>query len=348
MRVGAVIAIAAAVAVGVILLTRGDSGRHAGTPGSTGGNPAPTAQGRPRPGRQAVRRGKRGAPDQPAPGTGPLLGIADQKPETFRDPRFRALGVARTRLSTPWNSIFTEPGRLGAWLSAARAAGLEPLVAFERSRGAGCPADPCSAPPIDAYERAVRAFHRRYPWVTLLQPWNEANSSTQPTGKRPELAAAYYEAVKRVCPACTVTAADLLDATNLTRWLTGFRAALHEQVPQLWGLHNYRDTNRFRLTGTRHLLSLVPGDVWITEAGGIVSFTTASGRPVLPYDEQRAARATRFLFRIAGVLPRIKRIYVYQWKIDFPGNRFDAGLVAPDGKQRPALAVITRKLALLR
>jgi hypothetical protein len=198
------------------------------------------------------------------------------------------------------------------------------------------------------YERAVAAFHRAYPWVRLLQPWNEANSATQPTGKHPERAAAYYDAVRQVCPGCTITAADVLDAGNLERWLTRFKAALHGTPAPLWGLHNYSDTNRFRTSGTKRMLSLVPGQIWLTEAGGIVAFTTADGRAALPYDEQRAGRAIRFLFRLGRLSPRITRIYVYQWKIDFPGNRFDAGLVGPDGKPRPSLRVLEQHRSLLR
>jgi hypothetical protein len=347
------VAVVAVLAV-ALLATRGGDDKPqqpAGTPATT--VPA-TAQGkkpdriRPRGKRQAVRRGKGTQPDRPAPGSDALLAIADQKPETFSDPRFRALGVTRTRLNTPWNSIFTEPGRLAGWLDAARAAGLEPLVAFERSRGAACPAQPCALPSVGQYERAVRAFRAKYPWVRLLQPWNEANSATQPTGKHPERAAAYYEAVKRICPGCIVTGADLLDSNNLERWVPRFRAALRGPTPRLWGLHNYTDSNRFRTSGTRRFLSLVPGEVWLTEAGGIVSFTTSDGRAALPYDEQRAAKATRYLLGLAGVSPRIRRIYVYQWKIDFRGNRFDAGLVDPDGKPRPALQVIASHRAQLR
>jgi hypothetical protein len=92
----------------------------------------------------------------------------------------------------------------------------------------------------------------------------------------------------------------------------------------------------------------VPGQIWLTEAGGIVAFTTADGRAALPYDEQRAGRAIRFLFRLGRLSPRITRIYVYQWKIDFPGNRFDAGLVGPDGKPRPSLRVLEQHRSLLR
>jgi hypothetical protein len=96
------------------------------------------------------------------------------------------------------------------------------------------------------------------------------------------------------------------------------------------------------------MLSLVPGEIWLTEAGGIVAFTTADGRVALPDDENRAARAIRFLFRLASLSPRITRIYIYQWTIDFQGNRFDAGLLGPDGKPRPALQAILQRRSLLR
>jgi hypothetical protein len=346
----AIAAVVVAVAIGAAVLAGGGSNNPSPTTHATTPQAAPKTQPAPQPKhhREGVVRGHGSQPDRPAPGSGPLLGIADQKPQTFSDPLFRRLGVARSRLNTPWNSIFTEPARLGAWLQAARNAGVEPLVAFEHDRGDACPAQPCVLPPVSQYAKAVAAFHRAYPWVHLIQPWNEANSATQPTAHHPERAVAYYQVVRHICPTCSIPAADVLDGSNLTSWLTRFKAALHGPLPRLWGLHNYSDTNRFRDTGTRKILSLVPGQVWFTEAGGIVSFVTASGRTALSYDEQRAARAIRFLFTLARLSPRITRIYVYQWKIDFPGNRFDAGLVGQDGRPRPALKVLMGHLSLLR
>ena len=352
--------VAVALVVGAVLVFAGGGGGGDDDGGDTnGGTQTPTTDTRatpktqpgkaaPRPGREEVKRGHGTTPDEPAPGTGPLLAIADQKPETFSDPEFRKLGVARSRLNTPWNSIFTEPARLAQWLDAARAAGIEPLIAFEHARGESCPAQPCRLPSVAAYTRAVTAFHRRYPWVHLLQPWNEANSGTQPTGKHPERAAAYYEAVKKICAGCTITAADVLDSGNLDRWLARFKSALHGTPTPLWGLHNYTDSNRFRTTGTKRMLAAVNGQVWLTEAGGIVTFVTADGRTALSYDEQRAARSIRFLFRLARLSPRITRIYVYQWKIDFPGNRFDAGLVRANGQPRPSLRALLQHRSLLR
>jgi hypothetical protein len=342
----------AAVLVAVLALGKGSDEQTTTTPTATTSTVKKPAtrpgKARLRKGRQKFRRGHGTQPDRPAPGTGPLLGIADQKPQTFSDPLFRSVGVARSRLNTPWNSIFTEPARLAAWLDAARAAGVEPLVAFEHARGDACPARPCTLPSVAEYARAVGAFHQRYPWVHLLQPWNEANSATQPTGTHPERAAAYYERVRKICPGCVITAADVLDSGNLERWLSGFKAALHGAPTPLWGLHNYSDTNRFRTSGTKRMLASVNGEIWMTEAGGIVSFVTADGRTALPYDEQRAARAIRFLFTLARLSSRITRIYVYQWKIDFPGNRFDAGLVGLDGKPRPSLRVLLQHRSLLR
>jgi hypothetical protein len=346
-RTAIVAAALVAAALVVVLLTRGGSHTERREPPATTHPGKSTAHGKAAR-RETVRKASGTTPDEPVPGTGALVGIGDQKPATFGDPRFRALGVVRVRLNTPWNSIFTEPRRLAAWLDSAHAAGLEPLVAFEHNRGDACPASPCNLPPLAAYERALHGFHERYPWVHLIQPWNEANSSTQPTGRYPDRAAAYYEAVKRICPDCVVPAADLLDSTNTPRWIARFKAALHGPMPMLWGLHNYSDVNRFRETGTRRVLDLVPGEIWLTETGGIVRFTTATGRVALPRDPQRAARATRFMFRLAARFSRIKRVYIYQWKIDFAGNRFDAGLVDASGHPRPALAVVEEHAALVR
>ena len=64
----------------------------------------------------------------------------------------------------------------------------------------------------------------------------------------------------------------------------------------------------------------------------------------LPYNEKRAARATKFMFKLAGSNRRIKRLYVYSWKGETRGARFDAGLVGPDGRPRPAYYLVAKKL----
>ena len=66
-----------------------------------------------------------------------------------------------------------------------------------------------SAPSVAAYRGAVRAFRARYPWVRAFEAFNEPNHSTQPTYRRPELAAGYWRALRADCRRCTVAAGGL-------------------------------------------------------------------------------------------------------------------------------------------
>ena len=276
---------------------------------------------------------------------GPYVGISDQDPNTFSDSRFVALGMRYARLITPWDAIFSEPDRLDRWLQAAKAAGVTPLVAFNHARGDQCPKKPCVLPSVGRYRAAFKAFYAKYPWVRSYQPWNEANHQSQPTGKNPKRAAQFYNVVRSICHGCTITAADVLDGTNLKRWLTVF-TKYAKGKPRLWGLHNYTDTNRFRSTGTKTMLRLVKGQLWLTETGGIVAFTTAGGKVALRHDEKRARRAIDFLFKLARTTKRITRVYVYQWRKTQIGDRSDAGLVAPDDSPRASLQALRRQLGL--
>jgi hypothetical protein len=278
----------------------------------------------------------------------PAIGISDNQPATFADPFFQILRLHYARLVTPWNSVFSERARLDAWLQAARSQGIRPLVSFEHARGARCPKQPCKGPNTAQYKRAWTAFHKKYPWVRDISPWNEVNSATQPTGGRPDLAATYYNVVRASCRGCSIVAADLLDTTNIRRYVAAFLTKAQGK-PRLWGLHNYTDTNRFRANGTTALLQSVKGTVWLTETGGVVKFVTQGGKVALPKSETRAKKAMDYMFRLAETnAARIKRIYVYQWKINNLFDRFDAGVVRPDGTPRPSFDVLTLNASIAR
>jgi hypothetical protein len=271
------------------------------------------------------------------------VGVADQSPTTFSDPNFQSLGVRYSRYITAWNTVLVNPDALDAWIGAARAAGVEPMIAFNHSDGDQCPASPCRLPSVRQYRAAFSEFRRRYPDLRTIQPWNEANHQSQPTAKKPRRAAEFYNAVRSLCRGCRVVAADLLDATNMERWLGEFQR--YAKKPRLWGLHNYTDTNRFKTSGTERLLRTVPGEVWLTETGGVFEFRTVDGRVPLRASEDRAARSIRHMFRIAATYgSRIKRLYVYQWRKTNAEDRFDAGLVAPDGQPRRSLDVLRQLL----
>jgi hypothetical protein len=81
--------------------------------------------------RRPVRRSPAVVRGGPAGSVGgwPLPGISDQQPALFTDPLFAPLGARIARFVARWNVMRTHRGELAAWLHAARAARVEPLVA---------------------------------------------------------------------------------------------------------------------------------------------------------------------------------------------------------------------------
>jgi Glycosyl hydrolase catalytic core len=273
-------------------------------------------------------------------------GVSEQGTTMFTDPCVRALGIRTARLVAPWNAIDTEAAWLDAWLGAAVGAGVQPLMVFNRARGSRCPHDPCELPDVASYEAAVGRFLARYPWVHVITPWNEPNHQGEPTSRNAEAAAAYYGAVRRACPACTIVAGDVLDTGNMLRWLAAYQAALPER-PAVWGLHNYHDTTHQVADGLESFLNAVAGEVWLTETGGIVQLRNSSGRVTHRYDEQRAANGVRQAFALARAhAARVRRVYIYNWQDD-PNGYFTSGLLDASGRARPAFFVFGDELALL-
>jgi hypothetical protein len=285
----------------------------------------------------------------PARAEAVAVGIADQNPGVFTDRLFTNLKVKRSRNFPAWNvALVSRQARgLDAWLDAAQAAGVEPLISFSQSLGSKCPKKPCKLPTVSEYTRAFRAFRRRWPHVRVISPWNEANHRSQPTFKNPKRAAQYYNIVRKYCRGCKIVAADVIDETNMERWLAEFRR--YARSPRLWGLHNYLDTNprkgRRKSDGTVRLLKAVRGQVWLTETGGLVRFKLPDGRTLFPYNISRANKAVRRMFSLAKrYRSRIKRLYIYNWFGQPRSQRFDAGLVNPSGTPRPAYSTVRRTL----
>ncbi len=246
------------------------------------------------------------------------------------------------RYVTPWD-VMKDPTsydaqQLDAWLTAAQAAGVQPLVSFNHSTGDDCPRSPCHKPTGTQYRTMFKAFMAKYPAVTTISPWNEANHMAQPTYKRPDLAALYYHVVKQECPACTVVAADALDISNIADWLAAF--AKKAPDARLYGMHNYGDTNHFETDGIKTVLKTVKGDIWLTETGAITSFVTTSGKVSFKPSDSRAAKAMDYLFKtLLPVSTRIKRVYLYHWGSD-PANRWDSALLDKVGKPRKIYSIV--------
>lgn len=265
----------------------------------------------------------------------PAIGIGEQQAAMFTDKRFIDLGVKKVRLVAAYDtaSVRFERDLTTVWLAGAARAGAEPFITFGHSR-----VHPRKLPSVSEYRAAFRAFRRRFPQVRVFAPWNEINHASQPTSDAPRRAAEYYNVMKAECTGCVVLAGDVLDQAGMVRYLERYRRHLDGE-PAIWGLHNYADSNRLRSSGLRDLLATVKGEVWLTETGGIVKF----GRS-FPRDEQRAARAVRYAIKLARDNERVTRIYLYNWTGADPGARFDAGLVGPDGDERPALDALRAAL----
>jgi hypothetical protein len=273
-----------------------------------------------------------------------IVGIGEQSPELFQDPRFQSTGIRNARLLVPWDLIKVGGWPLQAadlWLTRAQRDGIDPLVSFGHSMS---PKTQHRLPSVRQFTAQFKAFRARYPWVREFSTWNEANlGSKQPTGRHPRQTAVFYRAIKRHCRGCTVVAVELLVTSNwrMYRWIRAFR---HRAGGGrlIFGLHNYPDVTRLRSVRTRNFLRHVKNaEIWITETGGIVRHRK------FKYDESRAERVVRHVFKLVSRLPRVKRLYIYNWQYD--GNvRWDSGLISREGKERLAYYALLDGLTLDR
>jgi hypothetical protein len=259
------------------------------------------------------------------------LGIGEQGVEMFSDPRFGALALEHVRVVAPYDAA-CRPGPaqqyVDTWLAAARRAGTRPLVAFASSWRSYW-----RLPSYRTYLRCMRAFHARYPWVRDFNAWNEANHGSQPTYREPRRAAGFYNALKRACPSCRVAAGDVLDWWNMKRWVLEYLRHLRGR-PRLWSMHNYFDVNAFRpwrASGTRRLLRLTRGRLWISETAGIVYYVREG-----KLGERHAAAATRRMLSLPRHSRRIRRVYAYQWQAECRPRVWDSAWFRPSGAARPS------------
>jgi hypothetical protein len=275
------------------------------------------------------------------------IGIGSNDASMFSDPRFAALHIGTARAVLPWDVATSraERGQLRrfrVWLRAAQAAHVSPLVSF----GAGDTSAAAGnyAPTTPQYERAVKAFLRQFPQVRTFTAWNEPDFSWRPLARDPALAANYFNALKVLCPRCTVLAGDVYVPTTgqpflnhahalLGPWLRAYIRGLHHR-PDGWALHDYHEIRDHSTAQIRTLLSMTSGPVWLDETGGVLH------RGTWPRESAKAAaRDEQFLLSLAKRFHRITRIYHYQW-IGVPSAGWDSGLIGPNGRPRPAYNVL--------
>ena len=280
------------------------------------------------------------------------VGIGDQNAAMFDSARWQQLKLKRTRYLVPWdwNKHPAQVAETTDFMNRARAARQQVLVAFTARRGCWngtrySKSKACRAPSAKAYRKSFQAFDNQFPWVKTYSAWNEVNHASQPTNNKAYLAVRYYEELRKQARKrkYKVMAADMLDTSSMAGYLRSFMRKASGK-PRLWGLHNYQDVNRNTSADTRKMLSIVPGEVWLTETGGIVKFQNFG------YNPTRAAKRTTWMFKLAdrydskqrGLRSKVTQLFIYRWFGEGRTARFDAGLVNPNGTPRKALAVVKK------
>ena len=282
------------------------------------------------------------------------VGVGEQNVSMFDQSRWQSLKLKRVRYIVPWDWRRADSAAVEHYMNRARQARQDVLVTFTARRGCWSGTRysrkrACRAPSAKAYRASVRAFDNKFPWVKTYSAWNEVNHASQPTYRKPGLAVRYYDVLRKDARKrkFKVMAADILDTSNMAAYLRSFMRKA-KGSPRLWGLHNYQDVNRHTQDDTRRMLDIVPGEVWLTETGGLVKFSGV--RKFSRYSEKRANTATRWMFTLAnrydskrrGMRSKITRLFVYKWYGEPRSARFDAGLVNPDGSPRKHFATFRR------
>jgi hypothetical protein len=296
-------------------------------------------------------------------------GIADQKAHTFVDPAFAPLrdaGMKSARYVVRYDALRYKNDRklryhadnLANWMTAAKAAGVRPLVTFWVTASSSKSLKRKVS--ASRYRTEFKRFRKAYPEVRDFSLFNEPNL-TGPYKNDPAALGRLYATIKkdlRSCKSCRLLPGDLhlTSGTATAAYALKVRRAAKTSIG-IWGLNNYNDVNDRRSTQTSRFLrssAVKRSKVWLTETGGVYA-RKASSEKRNPFLAQRkkatsdSARAkyqydaTRYLRTIAKRYSRqLQRVYIYQLQSDpnpswTPGSRngsWDSGLLDPRGQKR--------------
>jgi hypothetical protein len=280
----------------------------------------------------------------------PLVGIGNENARMFRNGYYTQLNTRIVRYIAPYDAVAHRYSLDQAitFIQGAEATHEQVLVAFYHSEYS-----PLNLPSVAQYQRDVAKFIKIFPHVKQYQAWDEANRGYIPHAEASPSAdttAKYYQALIRACKGCNVIGLDVLDQQYIGPTLEYIRefkeeiGRLKTIMPTIWGLHDYSDVNRLESFRTREIIrAFGGGQTWLTETGGIVQFGGAFPN-VHGSGLTRAAKVIQYMFRLAGVLPQVKRLYVYDWTGGVDSTRFDAGLTNTHEQPRPGYVIVCKQL----
>jgi hypothetical protein len=267
------------------------------------------------------------------------IGIAEQSPAMFSSPDWQRMRAPDVRYTVAWDalSVKWQRAEIDAYMAAAENAGARVLLGFTHARSPN-QARRRMLPSPHRYRREFLRFRKRYPFITSYLTWNEANHRRQPTWKRPDLVARYYDILRDNCRGCTVVGPAVLDSTGMADWVRTVERYARHRIG-IWAIHNYIDANRFRTRGTRALLRATKAKIWFTETGGLVRRDNGS---TIDFAASRghALKATRWVIRLARLSSRVQRVYFYDWVAPPPRSTWDSALTDPRGRPRPSYRVV--------
>ncbi|HEV3046126.1 MAG TPA: hypothetical protein VGY13_02075 [Solirubrobacteraceae bacterium] len=282
-----------------------------------------------------------------------MTGLGNEQPNMFKSALWKQLKTKIVRYVAPYDAV-AHPYSLALatqFIRAAEAAHQEVLIAFYHSEYT-----PTKLPNLKSYQRDVAKFIKLFPHVRQYEAWDESNRGNEPplfTSPSAARTAQYYQQLIRACHGCTVIGLDVLDQASIggtLQYISEFKreiGRLETIMPRIWGLHNYSDINRLESWRTRDLVRALGGQVWLTETGGIVkfggSFPNKRGSGLT-----RAAKVLKYMFGLAGGLPRVKRLYIYDWTGGTASTRFDAGLTNAREQPREGYVVVCKQLRAAR
>jgi hypothetical protein len=283
-----------------------------------------------------------------APAAGPLtIGIGEQRPDLFTSPLWSKLKAPDVRYVVAWDALSNKQQRREAdtYMAAAKAAGAHVLLGFSHSRSR-YKARRKKLPSPRRYRREFLRFRARYPFVKTYFTWNEANHRGQPTWNHPGMAGRYYDVLRNNCRKCTIVGPSVLDSSAMPAWVKKVERRAKHPI-RIWAIHNYIDANRFRTRGTRSLLRATKARIWFTETGGLVRRDNGS-RIEFAESPKHAVKATKWVFKLARLSRRVRRVYIYHWTAPAPKATWDSALLDRRGRPRPAYAVVRSFVRRLR
>jgi hypothetical protein len=299
-----------------------------------------------------------------APKHHPTVGIGDDKADMFTDARFRALGIKAVRYDMSWDalSVTYQRQEVTTWMDAAKRDGLSVLVTIDHSdrviykkvKVHGKTKEKAFSqtrvlPTQAQYISAFKAFRKKFPWVKEFVTWDETNCYCEVTYNKETQVAGFYRGLRSACSSCTILAAEFLDtakqyAVPMKTWVSKIDKALGFQ-PGYWGLNDYEDANHLVSTQTRSLLSLVRGNIWLAETGGIVNRHNDTKHPGFPQNATHAAKVDSYILNTIGSLSsRIQRIYLYEWDAKTRLDSWDSALISYNTIARPGYTVLADTL----